>query len=295
VRYLPTAQYTRFRQYLDHMRVYAKELIYGFDVNSGGKDVLSLLLRANASQDADSRVSDDELFDLIPTMLLAGHDTTAMTLVWFLWELAKDPGFQRKVRGEIAETREKAAARGDKELTVPDLDGMVFLHAAMKESMRIHTIAWEMHRTAGKDDLVPLAFPVRTKSGKTLSAIPVSKGQNIAISMCGYNRMPEVWGEDAHKWNPYRFLGDGKTMQTGVGMYGNLLNFAGGLRGCIGWRFSVIEMQAIAITLLENFEFSLPPDPKDRAILRKPATVMSPMNDNHIGSWLGLSIRIIEP
>ena len=54
--------------------------------------------------------------------------------------------------------------------------------------MRIHTIAWEMHRTAGKDDIIPLAFPIITKSGKTLSGIPVSKGQNIAISMCGYNR-----------------------------------------------------------------------------------------------------------
>ena len=61
VRYLPTAQYTRFRQYLDHMRAYASDLIRGFDVNSGGKDVLSLLLHANASQDPDSRVSDDPI------------------------------------------------------------------------------------------------------------------------------------------------------------------------------------------------------------------------------------------
>ncbi|KAI0032300.1 cytochrome P450 [Vararia minispora EC-137] len=281
VRYIPTAQYRRFRQYLDHMRRYAKELIRGFDVNSDGKDVLSLLLRANASQDPESRVSDDELFDLIPTMLLAGHDTTAMTLVWFLWELAKDIDFQTKVREEIAATRKKIVTRGGKDLEVADLDSMVYLHAAMKESMRIHTIAWEMHRTAGTNDVIPLAFPITTKSGKTLSGIPVSKGQNIAISMCGYNRVPEVWGEDAHVWNPYRFLDEGKTMQTGK---------AGGLRGCIG----VIEMQTIAIALLENFQFTVPPEPKDRVILRKPATVMSPMNEHHQGSWLGLSMRIIE-
>jgi len=52
-------------------------------------------------------------------------------------------------------------------------------------------------------------------------------------------------------------------------------------------------MQAIAITLLENFEFTLPPDPKERVISRKPATVMSPTNDGYPGAWLGLAMRII--
>ena len=105
--------------------------------------------------------------------------------------------------------------------------------------MRIHTIAWEMHRTAGKDDVIPLAFPIKTKDGKVTDAIPVSKGQNIAISMCGYNRyvtstlsrcssnlgydrLPGVWGEDAHIWNPERFLREDKSRQTSVGLYANL-------------------------------------------------------------------------
>ena len=65
VRYIPTAQYARFRGYLDHMRVYGRKLIKDHE-GDDGKDVLSLLLKANREVDKQARVEDDELFDLIP-------------------------------------------------------------------------------------------------------------------------------------------------------------------------------------------------------------------------------------
>lgn len=65
-------------------------------------------------------------------LTLAGHETTANTASWFLWELAKHPEFQDKLREEIFAVRSQISARGDSELTVEDLDGMVYLPAAMK-------------------------------------------------------------------------------------------------------------------------------------------------------------------
>lgn len=77
----------------------------------------------------------------------------------------------------------------------------------------------------------------------------------------------------------------------------SVINAAAGLRGCIGygslthgapsigqslilyfrWRFSLIEMQAIIVALIENFEFSLPPKEQRVEIVRKPIGLMSPM------------------
>ena len=66
------------------------------------------------------------------TLFLAGHETTANTVSWALYELSRHPEFQTKVREEIRATRAHAAQRGDTELTVPDLDSMKYLLALMK-------------------------------------------------------------------------------------------------------------------------------------------------------------------
>ena len=66
------------------------------------------------------------------TLTLAGHETTANTLTWYPWELAKNQAFQDKLREEVMAVRAQMAARGEDELTITDLDSMVYLPAGMK-------------------------------------------------------------------------------------------------------------------------------------------------------------------
>ena len=63
---------------------------------------------------------------------MAGHETTASTITWGLYELSRNPTVQTKVREEIKATRRRAAQRGDDELTVADLDSMKYLLAVIK-------------------------------------------------------------------------------------------------------------------------------------------------------------------
>lgn len=63
------------------------------------------------------------------TLLLAGHDTTANTLTWFLWEVAKHPESQDRIRAEIKAVR---AQNGEERLSPADLDNMVYTQAALK-------------------------------------------------------------------------------------------------------------------------------------------------------------------
>jgi len=58
--------------------------------------------------------------------------------------------------------------------------------------------------------------------------------------------------------------------------------------------FSIIEMQVIAATLLENFEFSLPPQTPETYITRKPLVLMVPMVEGIQYPWMGLKVRCVD-
>jgi len=184
------------------------------------------------------------------------------------------------------------------ELSVADLDGMTYMQAALKESMRLHPIIWMLGRVASRDDVIPLAFPVTTKSGEQVSAIPVKKGTIIDIAVHAYQRLPQVWGEDADEWNPDRFLDTENIKPTSIGVYGNLLNFSGGPQGCIGWRFAVLEMLTIVATMLKHFELSLPAKSVETGqqprIYRRPSVIMMPMAEGQMGAWMGLVIKPLD-
>jgi alkylphenol/PAH-inducible cytochrome P450 monooxygenase len=61
--------------------------------------------------------------------MLAGHETTATTLSWFLWEIAKHPESQERIRTEVAAFR---MHKGEEPPTASDLDNMTYTQAALK-------------------------------------------------------------------------------------------------------------------------------------------------------------------
>jgi hypothetical protein len=189
-------------------------------------------------------------------MMLAGHETTASTLCWALYELAIHPEFQSIIREEIRETRAQASQRGDGEMKIADLDSMHNMSALMKvsgyddiasildnlrciqETLRYYPILTTLHRKARVDQIIPLSTPQTTKTGETITAVPVSKGQQIIMSIAAYNRLvvfltrfplqlfslrlKAVWGEDADVWRPQRFLeGVESNQKNNIGVFGN--------------------------------------------------------------------------
>ena len=68
------------------------------------------------------------------TLTLAGHETTASTVSWLLWELAKNPEYQNRLRAEIRNAREAMRARGDIRFTIDDLDSLTLMNNAIKVS-----------------------------------------------------------------------------------------------------------------------------------------------------------------
>lgn len=106
------------------------------------------------------------------------------------------------------------------------LDALPLLNAVIKESCRLHAIFSTLARVAGEDDVIPLSFPVQTQSGALIYSITVRKGQSVGISICAYNRIRALWGEDAHEWSLDRWLNEGIRNDTvNIGVHANLLAF----------------------------------------------------------------------
>ncbi|KAJ6623728.1 cytochrome P450 [Mycena sp. CBHHK59/15] len=260
----------------------------------GKRDIMSLLVKANASANPRTSLSEAELLAQMQTIMQAGHETTATSLSWALFELAQHPDVQTKLRAEIQATRRMIRARGsDTQVTAADFEMMPYTTAVMKEVMRYHPVAPLGVREAARDEVLPLSKPVLTLSGKTITEIPIPKGMRLIVSISGYNRKMDVFGQDAHVFNPERWLDGSVQPTTNLGVYGNLMTFGSGHRACIGWRFAIYEFQTFLVEVVNNFEFSI--DPATLAKVRRDgAMLMMPAIAGEKGAQMPITLKEVE-
>ncbi|KAK0197839.1 cytochrome P450 [Armillaria mellea] len=238
------------------------------------KDILNILGKSTSysqEQRLTGQLRDDEIEPQFVTFLIAGHETTATTMSWLLYELAAHPDHQSIIREELRQSY------------LDDYDSLPFFNAAIKETLRLHPFVHTPARAAPYDDVLPLM------GSKTL-AIP--KGQTLFCSIYLYNRLPSIWGADAEEWNPTRFLD--KNIPVSLGVYANLMTFSAGSRSCIGWRFAVMEIQTVLANLIRNFEFSLPEGVVIEQIPGAQATVPVVKGKEHLGSRVPLKVKKLE-
>jgi len=201
-------------------------------------DILSMLLEARGE---DGRALDDEeLFDHMFTLLMAGHETTATTLAWALWLILPRPDVVERIRAEAA------AATGGGPLTPEAIGRLEYLDAAIKETMRLCPVVTVVDRH--------LLVPTRI-GGWDLPA-----GTDVAASIYLTHRRPELWPEP-ERFLPERFLG----VRTSPYAY---YPFGGGDHRCLGAAFATYEMRIVLAEVLTRAELRLAPGYRARPVLR---------------------------
>lgn len=226
-----------------------------------GKDIMSVLLRANMAADEKDRLPEEELIGQMNTFILAGQETTTSAVSRILHQLVLNPDVQSRLREEIVTARKE---RGFTDFDYDTLMALPYLDAVCRETLRVFPPLSMVSRTTRKDVVMPLAWPIMAADGKTqITEIPVQKNTNVIVSILGTNRCKKIWGDDAEEWKPERWL---KPLPESVahahlpGVYASMMTFIGGGRACIGFKFAEMEMKLVLSVLLETFEFGLGPE-----------------------------------
>jgi cytochrome P450 len=198
-----------------------------------GDDLLSLLLYARGEDDGQ-RMSDRQLRDESMTLLLAGHETTALSLSWTWYLLAQNPEAMKHLQAELEEVL------GDRPPTASDLPRLRYAEKVVMEAMRLYPPAYAMGREAIEECALG---DYRVPAGTTLFLLQWvlhRDGHYFDEPECF---RPERWNEDRMQRLPkYAYF-----------------PFGGGPRQCIGNTFAMMESVLVLATIAQKFEMRLDP------------------------------------
>ncbi|KAF9521013.1 hypothetical protein BS47DRAFT_1335116 [Hydnum rufescens UP504] len=247
--------------------------------NTKSRDLLSLLVRSNMAADVDpsQRISDLDISNQINTFLFAGSDTTSLGLSWCLLFLAQKPEIQARLRTELDSLARQYEHSDDDGYATAEffalIDKLPLLDNICRETLRFVPPVHSSIRVALKDDVIPISSQMRfegkdaeaklahmKKSFPAGDGIRIAKGEFIHIAVEGFNLSKDVWGEDAHEFNPDRWDNLPDAARSAPGLYSNIMTFGAGPRSCIGMRFSMIEMKTFLFVFIRTFSFSDPPN-----------------------------------
>lgn len=217
-------------------------------------DLLELLLDAE-DPETGRAMTRAELRDNLLTFIVAGHETTALTLAWALYLCAFDPEEQRRAADEAA------SVLGDRIATVEDLPRLTLTTRIVNEALRLYPPAALLLRTARVPD--------------RLCGREVRAGDQVMLPIYALHRNRQLW-DQPDMFAPSRF-------ETTPDRFA-FLPFGAGPRICIGASFAMQEAVIILATLLSRFRFSsiAGKDPQPRMIL-----TLRP----HGGVWLNVERR----
>ncbi|WP_319825757.1 cytochrome P450 [Thalassovita sp.] len=219
---------------------------------TGIPDLLDLLL-AGEDPETHRTMTTAELRDNLLAFIVAGHETTALTLSWALYLCAFDPVAQTRARAEA-----QSVLRDGDPATAADVANLPYTRRIVDEALRLYPPAALLSRTAQAAD--------------TLGGREIRPGDTVILPIYALHRNRLLW-DDPDAFHPDRFA-DRKAIPRYA-----YLPFGDGPRICIGASFALQEAVIILATLLSRHRFTLVPG-------RTPAPVMILTLRPEGGVWL---------
>uniref|UniRef100_A0A8C5WG10 Cholesterol side-chain cleavage enzyme, mitochondrial n=1 Tax=Leptobrachium leishanense TaxID=445787 RepID=A0A8C5WG10_9ANUR len=156
----------------------------------------------------------------VTELMAGGVDTTAMTLQWALYELARNPGMQEKLRSEVIAARRTFGSN-----LSSLLQNVPLVKATIKETLRLHPVAITLQRYTHKETVI--------------QNYKIPEGTLVQVALYAMGRNPNVFSSP-EQFSPERWLGNMSTHFKGLG-------FGFGPRQCLGRRIAEMEMQLFLI------------------------------------------------
>lgn len=202
-------------------------------------DLLDLLLEGEDPK-TGRKMTTSELRDNLLTFIVAGHETTALTLSWALYLCAFDEGVQEEARAEAR------AVLGDRAATAADIASLPLIRRIIDETLRMYPPAAFLSREAMAAD--------------ELCGREIRVGDTVVLPIYALHRHHMLW-ENPDQFDPSRFI-DPKAIDRFA-----YLPFGDGPRVCIGANFALQEAVIILATLLARHRFSRVPGKEPKPVM----------------------------
>jgi cytochrome P450 len=225
------------------------------DPDQGG-DLLSMLMSAK-DESGRPAFTLDEVRDEAMTLVLAGHETTALAMTWAWHLLSHNPQVRQWLDAELD-------GLGDEVVTFDDLRRLPRTYAVIAEALRLRPPAWVIGRWLETD--------------LRISGWELPRGSVVLAPQYVMHRDPRFWPQ-ASQFRPQRWINaqgqfDEKTPGVPRGVW---FPFGFGTRRCIGEQFAWTEAVVLLATLARRWrlEVHVPLDiPMQSAITLRPAVPM---------------------
>jgi len=195
----------------------------------GHDDLLSMLLDAR-DEDTGEAMTDVEVRDEAMTLLLAGHETTAVALAWTFALLAENPDAEAALHAEV-----------DALGAVPSFESLpqlAYTRQVFSESMRLRPPAWAVGRETACDT--------------DLGGVPVRRGTTVLFAPYYVHRDPRFWPHP-RRFDPDRFAPEARADRHKFAF----VPFSAGRRGCVGEQFAWTEGVLVLATLAQRWRLRL--------------------------------------
>jgi len=209
-------------------------------------------------------LTDQQITAMCASLIIAGSDSTAISLSSVFFFLLKNPRVYQKLMQEIDSADSTGQLASSKDTTgagdvVPfsAANKLPYLDAVITESFRIHpAVGLLLER-------------VTPPQGAVIHGKFVPGGIVVGCNAWVLHQNKEVFGEDANVYRPERWLeSEGADLLRLSKMRQSMFQFGAGSRTCIGKNISLMETYKMVPSFLRKFEVSIPMFPFRRALLK---------------------------
>ncbi|KAL1556057.1 alkane hydroxylase MAH1-like [Salvia divinorum] len=197
----------------------------------------------------------DFLKDTALNLMFAGRDTTSTCLTWLFWLVAQNPTSERKILEEME--AELALEKKWRSFTAEESHKLVYLHAALCESLRLFPPVALEHKAPVQPDILP--------SGHRLP-----RNGKLIISFYSVGRNERVWGKDCLEFKPERWICPSGRIKHEPSY--KFPAFNAGPRTCVGKDMAFLQMKMVAAAIIYNYHVRLveghPVSTRDSIILQ---------------------------
>ncbi len=200
----------------------------------GEMDFLRLMLDTPC-HDSGRTMTEDEIRVESLQLLVAGNETSSISLTWIFYLLGRHPQYVSRIREEIADVI------GDDPIGFDNLHRLALTTRVVDEALRLYPPFWTIDRVATESD--------------EIGGLRIPKGTMVLPYIYGAHHDASRWPEP-ERFDPDRFL----PRSSGGRHRFAYLPFGGGPRLCIGQNMAIVTILLILATVVRRYDFALATD-----------------------------------